>query len=116
MGQQQMPAQTFIPSNKNNSEKEKAMKELEISSSEKKPITKSEDTEPIVETKTKPKTLISNINETIFAVILYALISNPFITPFIVQHIPFFETSPSALFGVKVILFAIIYHLVRWLM
>lgn len=108
--------QPFIPTKKSSLEKEKAIKELEISSSEvkvseKKQMGKLENSSILV-----PKSLTSNINETIVAVVLYALISNPFITPMILNYIPFFETSPNLLFVSKVILFAIIYHLVRWVM
>jgi hypothetical protein len=113
--QTQVQPQTFVPTKKPNSEKEKAIKELEISSSdektlEKKPV-KSEDS-----IKKTSKSLTSNINDTVIAVILYTVISNPFITPFILKYVPFFESSPNLLFGLKIILFAVIYHLVRWFM
>ncbi len=122
MGQQIQPmGQTFVPTKKPSSEKEKAMKELEISSSEaqlseKKQKPKSTPESTSTSLVPSPKSLTSNINETGVAVLLYALISNPFMTPLILKYVPFFETSPNLLFVCKVILFALIYHLVRWLM
>jgi len=115
--QPQVQTQTFIPTKKLNSEKEKAIKEFEISSSEEKVSDKKEfDKYEDLTKKTSTKSLTSHINETILAVILYAVISNPFITPLILKYVPIFETYPNLLFGLKVILFAVFYHLVRWLM
>jgi len=115
--QHQVQSQTFIPTKKPNSEKEKAMKELEISSSEekvseKKQVIKSED----LINKTDNKSLTSHLNETVLALIIYSIISNPFTHMLILKYVPFFTASPYLLFGVKVILFAVIFHLIRWLM
>jgi len=103
--------QSFIPTQKPISEKEKALKELELSSSEEKVSEKKQ----TVGLTNSFRLLTSNIKETVIAVLIYVIISNPFITPLVLKYIPFFETSPNLLFGLKVVLFALIYHLVRLL-
>jgi hypothetical protein len=104
---------------KTNLEKEKVMKELEISSSESSK-SKEDDIKNIIpldkSVEIKEKTLISHINETIMVVLLFILITNPFIGPLCIKYIPFFEMYPLALFGTKILLFGLIYHLARWLL
>jgi len=114
MSNQQFPLSNKLT--KNNLEKEKAMKELEISSSEssKSKQVYIKDKIPLVEI--KEKTLTSHINETIMVVILFILIANPYIGPFCIKYIPFFEIYPLALFATKVLLFGLFYHLARWLL
>lgn len=113
--QQQQPQQMnqqpiFVPQN-TISEKSQAIKDLEISSSESILEEKKPEEKKVTPTK---KSFTGHLNDTIMVVILYMIISNPYITPQLVKFVPFFETYPWALFGLKVLVFGILFHLIKW--
>jgi len=110
---QQLPMQQPIIStlfNKQNDEKNKILKDLDLS--EKKPVV---DT-TIVDTQSTKNSLMLHIKETILVVLLYLLIGNDYVNTYITKYVPYFNETPLILFAIKVILMGLLYHIIRYFM
>ena len=108
MVQQQPIISTLF--NKQNDEKNKILKDLDLS--EKKPIV---DT-TIVDTQSTKKSIMLHMKETILVVLLYLLIGNDYVNTYITKYVPYFNETPLILFVIKVILMGLLYHIIRYFM
>ncbi len=96
--------------NKQNDEKNKILKDLDLS--EKKPVV---DT-TIVDTQSTKNSLMLHVKETILVVLLYLLIGNDYVNTYITKYVPYFNETPLILFAIKVILMGLLYHIIRYFM
>jgi len=127
--QQMIPQQQFSIMQKLESEKIKAIKDLNISESsndsEKSELKKSPKYEKQNDgyanhnlissrVKSEQKTFFSHINETVIVIVLYIIFGNPYINLYITKYIPYLQESPSILFVLKLIIFALLYHSIRF--
>ena len=108
MVQQQPIISTLF--NKQNDEKNKILKDLDLS--EKKPVV---DT-TIVDTQSTKKSIMLHMKETILVVLLYLLIGNDYVNTYITKYVPYFNETPLILFIIKVILMGLLYHIIRYFM
>ena len=73
-----------------------------------------EDTENIIYSDTESNGILSlitkNINTTVFVIILVLLVMNNYFDPYIIENIPYMN-NPVAIFLVKLLLIAVIFHL-----
>lgn len=114
MVQQQMVQQPIITNvfDKNNEEKNKILKDLDLS--EKKPAV--ETTTTTLDTQTTKKSLMLHMKETILVVFLYIILGNDYINTYVTKYIPYFNELPLVLFVIKVILMGLLYHIIRYFM
>ena len=113
MNQPTMSQPIFIPQ-KLLSEKTQAKIDLEISSNESTLEEKKPQEEQSLTPELKKKSFTAHLSDTILVVILYIIISNPYIASQIVTLVPFFETYPWAFYSLKIIMFGLLFHLIKW--
>ena len=126
--QQQMMMQQNIPINLYNNEiedeKNKVLKDLDITESDKSEIKiiksnnekKDVVNKEIVEKKPERKSFTSHIKETILVILLYVIIGNDYINSYITKYIPYLSEIPLIVFIIKAILIGSLFHLIRWFM
>jgi hypothetical protein len=114
--QPQMVQQPIITTvfNKNNEEKNKILKDLDLDLSEKKPSV--EITAATIDTKPTKKSLMLHMKETILVIFLYIIFGNDYINTYITKYVPYFNELPLVLFVIKVILVGLLYHIIRYFM
>ena len=88
-------------------EKSQAIKELEINSSE---IVSEQKNDIII---AEIKTLTSGLNETFVVIMIYIIISNQYFDT-LINKISLFESYPIAIFVFKVLLFGLLFYLVKY--
>lgn len=105
-------------------EKNKVLKDLDITESDKYEINNIKlnneiidivDKE-IIEKKVEIKSFTSHIKETILVVLLYIIIGNDYINLYITKYITYLNDSPLIIFIIKAILIGLLFHLIRWFM
>jgi hypothetical protein len=107
MQQPQMMTNLF---NKQTEEKNKILKDLDLS--EKKPEVET----TIANTESTKKSLMLHMKETILVVLLYIMLGNDYINTYVTKYVPYFNESPLVLFVIKVILIGLLYHIIRYFM
>ena len=96
--------------NNTNDEKNKILKDLDLS--EKKPQAET----TIADAETNKKSLMLHIKETALVVLLYIILGNDYINSYITKYVPYFNETPLVLFIIKVILMGLLYHAIRYFM
>jgi len=112
--QQQMVQQPIITNvfNKNNEEKNKILKDLDLS--EKKPEVETTIVTTTLDTQSTKKSLMLHMKETILVIFLYIIFGNDYINTYITKYVPYFNELPLVLFVIKVILVGLLYHIIRY--
>ena len=116
MQQQPMQQQPIITNvfNKNNEEKNKILKDLDLS--EKKPEVETTIATTTLDTQSTKKSLMLHMKETILVIFLYIIFGNDYINTYITKYVPYFNELPLVLFVIKVILMGLLYHIIRYFM
>ena len=110
MVQMQQPQMMTNLFNKQTDEKNKILKDLDLS--EKKPEVET----TVAESQSTKKSLMLHMKETILVVLLYIMLGNDYINTYVTKYVPYFNESPLVLFVIKVILIGLLYHIIRYFM
>jgi hypothetical protein len=110
MVQMQQPQMMTNLFNKQTDEKNKILKDLDLS--EKKPEVET----TVAESQSTKKSLMLHMKETILVVLLYIMLGNDYINTYVTKYVPYFNESPIVLFVIKVILIGLLYHIIRYFM
>ena len=109
MMQMQQPIVTNSYNNTND-EKNKILKDLDLSEKQ------HQVDSTVADAETNKKSLMLHIKETALVVLLYIILGNDYINAYITKYVPYFNESPLVLFIIKVILMGLLYHAIRYFM